>query len=238
MAQVVSTVFDALGLSLDPLNDGTKYTLPDSVGPEWKFSWKWLADDASDDRVLERKSYQPILSFLRGLHFLCEDVSEGQFCVEKLLFSSDINTRRNDNPMTVRGQKVFLRHRVQGRTDIFVLNRDHHRGHILRNMVKFAIEVKTVVDFSRSTSGCMREAQLQLIGLNAFNTNNSPPVVLTNLAERHQVVYLDRDQECWFLIKVQHCDSFAAAVHFANSKASRSCISHHFSRPTTPELSE
>lgn len=238
MPQVVSTVFDALGLSIDPFNNVNKYTAPDSLGPKWKFSFKWLDNHTHDDRILERTSYEPVLSFLRGLQFLCEDVSEGQFCVEELLYNSDVYTCRNENPMTTRAQKVFLRHRVQGRTDIVVLNRERHGSRILRNMIKFAIEIKTVAGYKQSTSGCMREAQLQLIGLNAFNTNNSPPVILTNLANKHQVVYLDKDQEWRYLIRVQDCTTFAAAVHFANSTASNPSISHHFSRPTTPDMSE
>ena len=142
-------------------------------------------------------------------------MSEGRYCAEKLLFNSDICTRRKRNP-TIPGQKVFLRHQVEGRTDIVALNRDHPGGHILRNMVKFAIEIETVEGYSASSSGCLREAQLQWIGLNAFNTNCSPPVILTNLAGMHKVFYLEADPNWECTIRVQQCDSFPAAVHFAN----------------------
>ena len=102
-------------------------------------------------------------------------------------------------------------------------------------MVKFVVEVKTVYGYQQSQSGCMRECQLQLIGLNAFNTNCSPPVVLSNLAGKHQVVYLDADGEWRYVIKVQDCESFEAAIHFADALSNRECISQHFSRPTTPD---
>lgn len=39
--QVVSSVFDSLGLSLTPRADAEQYDLPTSCGDEWKFSWKW-----------------------------------------------------------------------------------------------------------------------------------------------------------------------------------------------------
>jgi hypothetical protein len=153
--------------------------------------------------------------------------------VEYLLYNSDIYTRRTQNP-TIPGQRVFLRHRVEGRTDIVALNRDHQGGYILRNMVKFAVEIKTVKGYSGSSSGCLREAQLQLIGLNAFNTNCSPPVVLTNLAGAHKVLYLEADQNWEYRIRLQKCNSFPAAVHFANQRGSNHPISEHFARPMTP----
>lgn len=240
--QVMNTVFDGLGLSLLPIRDTQSYTLHSGLPPQWKFSWQWSMANANigkvGDRILERESYQPVLRYLRGLDLYSEDVSEGQCCVEKLLFNADVYTRRNENPIHVRGQKVYLRHRVEGRTDIVALNRDRNGGNIPRNMIKFAIEIKTVAGYHQSKTGCMGEAQLQLIGLNAFNTNCSPPVVLTNLASIHEVVYLAVDEEWQYAIRVQKCDSFAAAVHFANKKGGEMCISHHFSRPSTPESSE
>lgn len=63
-------------------------------------------------------------------------------------------------------------------------------------MVKFAIEIKRLQDSANSKDGGLfEEAQLQLIGLNVFNVFGSPPVVLTNLAESHQVLYLDYKED-------------------------------------------
>jgi hypothetical protein len=67
-------------------------------------------------------------------------------------------------------------------------------------MVKFVVEVKTVYGYQQSQTGCMGECQLQLIVLNAFNTNCSPPVVLSNFARKHQVVYLDANEEWRYAI--------------------------------------
>lgn len=237
--QVVASVFDSLGLSHNPRKTDSMYVLPELCGYDWKFSWKWPNNHVDgDDRGLERMSYRPVANYLKTLGFACVDVSEGKFCVEKLLFNADIFTSREDNPMRVRGQRVYLRHRIQGRTDLAVLRRDNQDGYILRNMIKFVVEIKTVHGYQQSQTGCMREAQLQVIGLNAFNTNCSPPVVLSNLANTHKVVYLDVDNEWSYEIKVQDCNSFAAAIHFADALSNRKCISQHFCRPTTPDSSD
>jgi hypothetical protein len=233
--QVVSSVFDSLGLSLSPESTGVTYKLPDNLGDEWKFDWKWPKNAGGDDRGLERQSYGPVKDYLGKLGLFCVDVSNGQFCVEKLLFNVDVFTKRYKNPMLERGQTVYLRHRIQGRTDLAVLRKDNKGGYILRNMVKFVVELKTVFGYHQSETGCMRECQLQLIGLNAYNTNCSPPVVLSNLAQKHQVIYLDANEQWQYAIKVQDCKSFAAAIHFADVLSNQDCISFHFSRPTTPE---
>ena len=91
----------------------------------------------------------------------------------------------------------------------------------MRNMVSFAIEIKTVKAWEKSHDGCMLEAQLQLIGLNAFNTAGSPPVVLTNLAKTHTVLFLEyKEGEQWgYVIKAQKCQTFPAAIHLAVQKA-------------------
>ena len=54
-----------------------------------------------DDRVLERKSCKPVEKYLKRIGLHCVDVSEGQYCVEKLLFNSDVYTKRNQIPLEV-----------------------------------------------------------------------------------------------------------------------------------------
>jgi hypothetical protein len=233
---VVKTVFEALGLPLEPRNNRTTYELPATCGLEWNFSWKWQRN-VKDDRILERQSYEPVCNFLNRLCLFAENVSDGQNCVEGLLFNNDIFSQRKENPHTVRGQKVYHHHRVVGRTDIVVL-KGERRGTILRHMVKFAIELKTVEGYRQSSTGCLREAQLQLIGLNAFNTHSSPPVLLSNLAQTHQVVYLAKDADWNYDIVVQDCATFAAGVHFAKLKSDENSISEHFARPNTPEQAD
>ncbi|KAL3911538.1 MAG: hypothetical protein SGILL_007242, partial [Bacillariaceae sp.] len=116
-----ASIFDAVGLALRPTEEEGEYILPveQVTKTEWNFEFKW-PQQSGDDRVLERTSYAPVLNFLRGLGLLAEDVSEGANCIEKLLYSSDIYSRRKENPKEVRGQQVYHRHRVQGRSDLVV----------------------------------------------------------------------------------------------------------------------
>ena len=154
----------------------------------------------------------------------------------KILYNSEIYTPRKENPLQVRGQRVFHCHRVVGRTDIVALTQDRNNGEITRSMVKFAVEIKTTQGLRKSQDGCLFEAQLQLIGLNAFNAIRSPPVVLTNLVGTHHVLYLAYKQDGWgYVIRRQKCSSFPAAIHFAQQKGSEASISDDFSRPMTPD---
>ena len=236
--QVSAQIFEALGLPLRPVVLEGDYDLPVEMrnASTWNFHWKWISVE-SDDRVLERSSYKPVLQFLRGLGLKADDVSEGQHCVEKLLYNSEIYTPRLENPLQVRGQRVYHLHRVQGRTDLVILRQGRNGGDITRQMVQVAIEIKTVNGLNQSQDGCLFEVQLQLIGLNVFNVFGSPPVVLTNLARTHLVLYLDYKEDGWsYIIKSQKCKTFPAAVHFAIQKGSAKGISTNFSRPMTPEL--
>eukprot|EP00523_Entomoneis_sp_CCMP467_P003480 CAMPEP_0168764528 /NCGR_PEP_ID=MMETSP0724-20121128/24918_1 /TAXON_ID=265536 /ORGANISM="Amphiprora sp., Strain CCMP467" /LENGTH=332 /DNA_ID=CAMNT_0008813751 /DNA_START=45 /DNA_END=1043 /DNA_ORIENTATION=+ len=213
-----ASIFDAVGLALKPTELDGEYVLPveHQNRTDWKFDFKWPVQSL-DDKVLERTSYAPVLKYLRGLDLLAED----------------------ENPNDVRGQKVYHRHRVQGRTDLVVLNKSRQGGEILRSMVRIAIEIKTTNGYKQSVDGCMGEAQLQLIGLNAFNTNHTPPVLLSNLAKTHFVLYLDYSDDGWsYVIKKRLCATFSAALHFALEKSNEDSISANFSRPMTPESSD
>ena len=228
-----TVVMNSLGMTLLPSELPDTYDLPKNLKKkgEWIFHWNWNGENPE-----ESTSYEPVCRFLNGLDLIAEDVSGGQNCIERLLYNSEIYTPREQNPFEVNGQKVFLLHRVQGRTDIAVLKQDRNGGEILKHMVSFAIEIKTTKALEKSHDGCMLEAQLQLIGLNAFNTSSSPPVVLTNLARTHKVLYLEyKEGEQWgYVIKAQKCKTFPAAIHLAVQKA-KERISAEFSRPTTPD---
>ena len=65
------------------------------------------------------------------------------------------------------------------------------------------------------------ECQLQLLGLNAFNTDCSPVVVLSN-----QQGSLDADEN-WpqAIFQDSDCQVFAAAICFADVLSNRDCVS-------------
>lgn len=225
-----ASIFDAVGLALRPTEEPVEYALPDEQQgqKEWEFKWKW-PNQTGQDNPLEKVSYEPVFDFLRGLGLLAEDVSEGRRCLSKLLYNAEIYSARKEDPNLVKGQKVYHRHQVEGRTDLVILTHSRQGGEILRGMVRLAIEIKTVNYLKQSVDGCMLEAQLQLIGLNAFNTSNSPPVVLTNLAKTHCVLYLAYKDDGWgYVIKKKKCHSFPAAVHFAMKKSDDDAIRQIF----------
>ena len=117
-------IFDAVGLALRPTEEAGEYILPaEQQGKEeWKFDWKW-PNQSGDDKVLERASYAPVLHYLCGLGLLAEDVSEGRNCIGKLLYNANIYSPRMEDPNKLKGQVVYHRHRVQGRTDLVVLTK-------------------------------------------------------------------------------------------------------------------
>ena len=136
--QVSTHIFEAMGLSLRPVEVEEDCDLPveERNKSKWTFRWNWIPVEGND-RVLERTEWGPVLQFVRGLGLDAHDVSEeqGQHCVEKLLYNSEIYSPRSENPLHVRRQRVFLRHRVKGQTDLVILD-------ITRQMVKVAIETK------------------------------------------------------------------------------------------------
>lgn len=91
-----------------------------------------------------------------------------------------------------------------------------------------------------STTGSLHEAMMQLIGANVQNQFRSPPVVVSNLAQKHYVLYLTRESSSerphYYVIRQMLCASFGAAIEFALSKAHVSC-SEHFCRPRSREPS-
>ena len=104
--------------------------------------------------------------------------------------------------------------------------------------MKFAIEIKTADGMRSSKSGCQRESLVQLIGLNASNERNSPPVILTNLVGVHTVFFLElmsaKTSPLKYCVREQKCKSFPSAVHFAMKKCQEASVTGDFSRPPTP----
>lgn len=112
-------------------------------------------------------------------------------------------------------------------------------GDVLRTHVRVAIEVKPQSVFKSSSSGCMREAVIQLIGLNANNPYRfgttlhsilppspfltfgwcvrSPAVILTNLLETHRVIFINHesDDPLQYSLKERCFKNFNHALHFA-----------------------
>ena len=240
----------ALGLNPDPRQPPPPMYALTGDGGEWVFTFTWpmtagagAGDAGGRDRALESASYPHVVQFLQGVGCCAYCVAEGERLTgsDKNLFKTDIYTLRPKNP-TIHGQPVHKIHTVSGRTDIVVLTRDYMtEGHtkIEPWMVKILIEVKTMDAMKRSTSRkpCRREAAIQLVGINAANYRRSPPVIMTNLANVHYVLYIVRVEGVAHEYNIidQECKDFASAVHFALKIADRECVTVDFSRRATPE---
>ncbi len=141
--------------------------------------------------------------------------------------------------ISISGEKEILaaKLKLRGRTDIIVV--DAEFPFCSKNSVKFAIEVKTVVAM-KTDDGlkcCLREAFLQLLGLNCQNHCNSPPVLLTDLRNRNYVLYLEF-VELKYKLRVQSLTSFSLALSFisVNLFARKSQTKDLF-RSNTPQIS-
>jgi hypothetical protein len=196
----------------------------------------------SRSSALEEMTYGPLMEYLSTRKLIVEIVDHGQNCRNGNLFDVPYYSRRMLSP-DIPGQKVSLRGTIHGLTDLVVLNHAPHRSadgkfKISREDVLCAIEVKTDTYDAKPAS---REATTQLLGLNINNASYSPPVVLTNLLKHNHVYYIKRNPNTGFphfIIHVQHCSSFVAALEFVDQLHEHVEVGavFHFGRPNTPDL--
>lgn len=105
---------------------------------------------------------------------------------------------------------------------------------------RYFIEIKRVQDFTGDGEECLREAVLELIGGNASNYFHSPPVLLTNLCEKHFVLFItlvgNPAIELKFKLNVHKLPSFGTALAFVEerTKSMKSVTLHLGRRPTPP----
>lgn len=105
---------------------------------------------------------------------------------------------------------------------------------------RYFIEIKREEDFVLEDS--LREAVLQLIGGNASNSFHSPPVLLTNLARMHFVLYItlvsDPTEALRFKLNVIKMPTFGVAIAFLEERtAEMKSVTLHLGRKPTPSSS-
>jgi len=198
-----------------------------------RFDWNWRGKEEHD-------SYGPLCQTLSSYGLHAVNVADGQYLFDKLLFTQHVWSIRKFDANGKLIQPVIHKGRVSGRVDIVVLYDPFDMepdSKLLRNMVRFAFEIKTHKYLSEKREGCVREAVIQVIGLCADNQNNSPCVILTDLTAQFYVVYLHKiDNPLNFDIQVQPCSNLHSAITLASDK-SKECISFNFGRPPTPPSS-
>lgn len=201
------------------------------------FTYSWAQEN-------ENAGYPPLKAYLEQIGFKrVHIVANGEDLPGGLLFKEDIFSLRpcSGKPASVwrktgnEPQKMF---EISGRTDIVVVNELCKHRHYGRSNVDIAFEVKTTTGFSNANE-CLREAVLQMIGLNVSNVYRSPPVILTDLNKKHYVIYLFRDENpeehLAFALKITKFVALTEAIEFVRTTIlPRGCITRDFGRCLTP----
>jgi hypothetical protein len=189
----------------------------------------------------EGESYAPLVDYLTTLGLKAVVVGSGQGLPNGHLFNQHVHTLKKD--VTMRsgelrktGDEPRYLYRLSGRTDVVVIAPEETV--VSRQSVRVAIEVKP--EYSLNKDESLREAFLQLIGLNAGNAIQSPVVILTDLVKTHYVLFLDASMPP--LVKYSLKILKFSQINFALSEASklsvRPCFTQHFGAPPTPQASE
>jgi hypothetical protein len=116
------------------------------------------------------------------------------------------------------GGEPILKCTISGRTDLVRV--DDPDCVLGKHSIKYFIEVKRSTDFKEEES--LREAVLQLLGGNASNSFHSPPVLLTNLADMHYVLFIslvgDPTERLQFKLNILKMQTFGLALAFVEEK--------------------
>jgi hypothetical protein len=201
---------------------------------------KLPADADKPDTSLESSSYEPLVEYLKSVaHQNALAVRNGAGLPNGLLFDmfvyslkSDVRLRSKVLRMTA--DEPRAKFHIMGRTDVVVLHPSSVSA--TRQTTCTAIEVKPE---GFNVKEALREAFLQLIGLNIANEIRSPCVILTNLAMAHYVMYLQCVDpiKLRFKLVIKQYKSFNQALWMAMSLADRECITKHFGAAPTAQSS-
>jgi hypothetical protein len=127
---------------------------------------------------------------------------------------------------------------LRGRTDL--VRKKYKDAPLGKSNNQYFIEIKREADFVLEDS--LREAFLQLVGGNIANTFHSPPVLLTNLAKMHFVLFITLVGDPTVCLKyelhVLKMPTFGTAIAFLEEKtAEMHSVTLHLGRKPTPPSS-
>jgi hypothetical protein len=197
---------------------------------DFNFKWSWRSKS-------ESQSYQPFCEELAKLSIVAVCVSDGQRLMDGLLYTTALWSLRKFDEEKRKVGRVLYRGEISGRTDIVVMDYDPGSD-IFRHNVKFAIEVKRHGDIHSPAKlkSALREAATQLLGLCGDNSNNTPPVLLTDFCSVFIVLqlHLKSNYPLKFEILAWRCSSIKSALHKAFTASMLPCVSADFGRPDTP----
>ena len=202
---------------------------------ELNFVFQWNSQS-------ESASYSPLINHMHACQLEAVLVSDGYTLPDGLLYREEIwtlkkNTSICSDELRKNDQELKLKYIIQGRTDI--VRTRNSKIPLGKSNNRYFIEIKRVEDFVLEDS--LREACLQLIGGNVANTFHSPPVLLTNLANSHFVLYISRDgdprEKLQFQLQVIKMPTFGVALAFLEMRTvSMNSVTSHFGCKPTPHL--
>lgn len=188
----------------------------------------------------ESASYAPLLKHLSDHGICAVSIADGQGLPDGLLYHEELwtlkrNTTLRSEDLRKTGEEPIFKYILQGRTDL--VRKKHSEDPLGKSNNRYFIEVKRVEDFVEEDS--LREAVLQLIGGNACNSFHSPPVLLTNLAKKHYVLFIslvgDPTLELKFKLNVVQMPTFGVALAFVEElTADMKSVTLHLGRKPTP----
>jgi hypothetical protein len=192
------------------------------------------------DTTLEASSYEPLVNYLKSTAKLnALAVPNGAGLPNRLLFDMFVYSLKSDvrlrsEALRKTADEPRKKFHIMGRTDVVVIIPGSVSA--TRQATCIAIEVKPA---GFNVKEALREAFLQLIGLNVANEIRSPCVILTNLAQTHYVLYLVCVDtfRLRFELALKTYNSFNQALWMAVSLTDRKCVTKHFGAAPTPESS-
>ena len=204
---------------------------------EFDYCHKWVKGQP------ESSSYNSLVGHLTkcGIFVVCVD--SGQGLPDGLLYYEEIWTLKKNISLRSEelrkiGEQSVFKYTICGRTDLVIVRyKDDALG---KSNNRYFVEIKRPEDFNEE--GSLREAALQLIGGNIANSFHSPPVVLTDLAKEHFVLFvkLDGDPmvELKFQLKILKMPNFGTAIAYVEKETTTfKSVTLHFGRKPTPPTS-
>ena len=189
---------------------------------------------------LESASYEPLLKHLLDHGICAVKIGEGQELPDGLLYYEELwtlkrNTSLRSEDLRKTGEEPKIKYTLQGRTDL--VRKRFGADPLGKSNNRYFIEIRRVEDFVEEES--LRESVLQLIGGNASNSFHSPPVLLTNLANNHYVLYIslvgDPTVKLRFKLNVVRMPSFGVALAFVEERtAEMKSVTLHLGRKPSP----
>jgi hypothetical protein len=199
----------------------------DFEGDDFQFEWT--------SKRLEATGYPEVLKYLRGLGLIALLVEDGENLAVGVLFDVLLYSLR-----TTIIRRPRCRYRLRGRTDIIVVDPDN--ANLSKSSTVFGVEIKSTADMDdeKGRNKALREAFLQLVGLNAANEYHSPPVILSNLVRMHYVLYFERvdsssSGNTYYKLKIAKAKTFGGAVRFVSANLMyRASVTQDLCREPTP----